>query len=118
MARRSGGWDSSLVSLAPLFRGRDEQSSLLKGQGEGLYPSIRLAESPPHPALRADLSPRRGEIREEPLPLHILLFRRGGGLAGAGADHANRVAIGETIGRRGDDAVVGGKARGDFNLFA
>src|SRR6266550_4688191 len=41
-----------LYSLSPHLRG--------EGWGEGLLPHIRLAEGPPHPALRADLSPQAG----------------------------------------------------------
>src|SRR6266851_5017597 len=43
-------------SLAPHLRG--------EGWGEGLYPRIRLAESPPHPdfslCVKSDLSPQAG----------------------------------------------------------
>ncbi|TMK50193.1 MAG: hypothetical protein E6G70_06740 [Alphaproteobacteria bacterium] len=49
------GWigaASEARSLAPLLRG--------EGWGEGLFPRTELLESPPHPALRADLSPQAG----------------------------------------------------------
>src|SRR5437879_6816162 len=75
-----------LYSLSPFLRG--------EGWGEGLPPRIRLAESPPHPALRADLSPQAGRGEKRPgsktrfalLPghddvatsLHLSLFRRRG----------------------------------------
>src|SRR5260370_13203871 len=54
---------------SPRVRGRDERSSLLEGQDEGLSRQARLAESPPHPpdfaALRRATSPRkRGEVIE------------------------------------------------------
>ncbi|THD50230.1 MAG: hypothetical protein E8A46_18505 [Bradyrhizobium sp.] len=48
------------IPPSPRSRGRDERSSLLEGRGEGDSPRITLAESPPHPALRADLSPQAG----------------------------------------------------------
>jgi len=49
----------SLFSLAPFLRG--------EGWGEELYPRAKCVESPPHPALRADLSPQagRGERRAQ-----------------------------------------------------
>src|SRR5258708_34626477 len=54
---------------SPRLRGRDERSSLLEGQDEGLSRQARLAESPPHApdfaALRRATSPRtRGEVIE------------------------------------------------------
>ncbi|QOZ24411.1 hypothetical protein XH93_13130 [Bradyrhizobium sp. CCBAU 51753] len=54
-------------SLAPLLRGRDEQSSLLEGRGEGLLPRWRWAlcsRKLPLTRIRAtlefDLSPQEG----------------------------------------------------------
>ena len=49
-----------------------------EGRGEGLPPHVRLAESPPHPALRADLSPQagRGDPKSAPIqPEATLLYR-------------------------------------------
>src|SRR6185295_15828742 len=55
-----------------------------------------------------------------PLPLHILLLGGGGGLAalGARADDADLIAIGKAVRRGNDDAVIGRKARGEFDLLA
>src|SRR5690349_13776793 len=53
------------------------------------------------------------------LPLDVLLLRRGRGFAPrAGADNPNLIAVSETIRRRGDDAVVGGEAGGEFDFAA
>jgi hypothetical protein len=44
-------------SLAPLLRG--------EGWGERTLDILGLAESPPHPALRADLSPQAGRGKKQ-----------------------------------------------------
>src|ERR1700681_3005442 len=48
------------VIAVPAEAAPSPRSSRGEGWGEGLSPRARLAESPPHPALRADLSPQAG----------------------------------------------------------
>jgi hypothetical protein len=42
---------TDLFSLSPLFAGSRRAKLALEGWGEGLFRQVRLAESPPHPAL-------------------------------------------------------------------
>src|SRR5437016_2774967 len=65
----------------------------------------------------APLPTLQSTSREARLPLHVLLFRGRRGLV-AGADDPDLIAIGDAIGRRGDDAIVGSEAGGQFDFPA
>src|SRR6202790_1834833 len=76
---------------------------------------VGTAQRAPLPTLRL---PRTSGL--QPLPLTVLLLRnpRRLGLGSLGAGHANLIAIGDAIGWRDDDAIIGGDARRQFNILA
>src|ERR1700730_6177062 len=59
----SSGESVGRFHLAPLA-GRGRSRSAAKASGEGDPPRVQFAETPPHPALRADLSPQAGRGKE------------------------------------------------------
>ena len=103
--------------LQPFFPARLEPASRQYAPawrpGVSAVPTALVVRRDATSAARARARLRRA------LPLHVLLLRRRRGLAlGAGADNPDRVAIGEAIRRRGDDAVFGRKTGGDFDFLA